>query len=284
MKIRLAQKLNKSLLRLGALLVLACLPGYAEKLLTADKIPAVDLPIKQYKHSNQCKLEVATELAQWLHNTLQSKQALVAVVARNARPITEKYDATGMGHVGLAVYDPRVQSWLFYHLLNDVIEKQPTANLYISAPIDFFYDQRGYKREALIMLPPQDIQQRIYNAILNQAYKKLHFTKRYSLTSGYDSVQSINCTKWIEMLLVAAKIDDYDPMTVLTAMHEVPPASLKPPAIVRAWFSWRKPEVATEFYPDKSWRTVTAESLYRSELFTERIFFSGKILNLSSEP
>lgn len=245
-------------------------------------IPGIDLPVKKYSHVNEKKLVVATELTQWLNTTLQNKRALVAVVARNARPLTAKYDATGMGHVGLVVYDPRVKSWLFYHLLNDVIGKKPTASLYVSAPLDFFYDQRGYKKEALIMLPDVKVQQRIYNAILDQEYKRLYFTKKYSLTSGYDTAKSINCTKWILMNLVAAEIDNYDPNVVLKAVHDVPPAHLKPNLLVRHWFSLRKPEVSHEFYPDKSWQTVTAESLYRSNLFTEKIFFSGKTLDLSS--
>lgn len=258
--------------------------GYAEEPVSPQTqaiVPNVDLPVKRYPHVDKRKLEVATELAQWMNSTLQSKKALVAVVARNARPVTRKYDATGMGHVGLVVYDPRVKSWLFYHLLNDVVGKKPTASLYVSAPLDFFYDQRGYKREVLIMLPSEPVQQRIYNAILSQEYKKLYFTKRYSLTSGYDTMQSINCTKWIEMNLVAAQLDNYEPKAVLQAVHDVPPAYLKPPKVVRAWFSWRKPEVASEFYPDGSWQTVTAESLYRSNLFVERLFFSGKVLDFS---
>lgn len=225
------------------------------------------------------KLQIAKDLTDWLNHTLQEKQAIVAIVGRNGSAQTKQQDQTGMGHAGLAVYDPRAQSWLVYNLLNDTRGKTPQGSVWRTAPLDFFYGQKGYEKDALILIPDKTTQQRIYESILNGNYKKLYLTRRYNLLSPPDTAYSLNCNKWLLLNMVAARIDNYDPQAVLTAIQKgFEPATIHLNPIERQ-FAKNKPTILANEVPTFGpIHTVTVESLYRSELFTDKLFYSGRSL------
>lgn len=225
------------------------------------------------------KLQIAKDLTDWLNHTLQEKQALVAIVGRNGSTQTKQQDQTGMGHAGLAVYDPRAQSWLVYNLLNDTRDKAPQGSVWRTAPLDFFYGQKGYEKDALILIPDKTTQQRIYESILNGIYKKLYLTRRYNLLSPPDTAYSLNCNKWLLLNVVAARIDNYDPQTVLNTIHKgFEPATIHLNPIERQFAKGKPTILANEVPTFGPIKTVTVESLYRSDLFTDKLFYSGRSL------
>lgn len=225
------------------------------------------------------KLEIAKELTDWVNNTLQQKKALVAVVGRQGSPQTKKQDKTGMGHAGLAVYDPRAQSWIIYNLLNTTTGHHPKGEIWRTAPVDFFYAQKGYEKDALLLIPDAVTQQRMYEAILNGNYQQLFYTSNYNLLSIYDSPHSLNCNKWLLMNLAAARIDDYNPVKVLNVIHTgFRPAKVNLNFIERQ-IAQNKPNIRWDELPENGpYETVTVESLYRSDLFSEKLFYSGRQL------
>ena len=246
---------------------------------TIEENPAQPPAIETQNKIDAQKLQVAKELTDWLNRTLQEKQALVAIVGRNGSVQTRKQDETGMGHGGLAVYDPRAQSWLVYNLLNDVRGKAPQGSIWRTAPLDFFYGQTGYDKEALILIPDKVTQQRLYESILNGNYKKLFITRNYNLLSPPDTARSLNCNKWLLLNVVAASLDNYDPQAVLSAIHngfEPDTIHLNP---IERQFAKGKPTVMASDIPTFGpIQTITMESLYRSGLFPEKRFYSGKSL------
>lgn len=263
---------------LAFLLLLQCVSAMPLPVFAEDP-GHVQPTVREMANVDQAKLQNAKDLTDWLQKTLQQKQSLVAVVARKGGEDVKKHDATGMAHAGIAVYDPRAQTWLLYNLLNDSKTGEALSGIWRTAPLDFFYGQTGYEKDALVMLPDVETQQRLYEAILNGNYKKLHFTPKYNLLSKFDSPSSLNCTKWILMNLAAARIDDYNAPAVLNAIREgFSPGKLYLNGIEKFVIS-QKPNVRSNELPHRGpVEMVTIESLYRSPLFQEKLFYSGKSL------
>jgi hypothetical protein len=246
---------------------------------TPVTVPATDLPLEHRTPIDAQKLQIAKELTDWLNRTLQEKKAFVAIVGRQGSSQSKKQDKTGMGHAGLAVYDPRAQSWIIYNLLNDLSDKTPKGGLWRTAPLDFFYGQKDYEKDALILIPDEITQQRMYEAILNGKYKKLFFTDRYNLLSAADSTSSLNCNKWLLLNVVAARIDDYDPVRVLSAIHKgFEPGTIRMNFLERQVVKGKANVQADEIPAFGPIQTVTVESLYRSDMFPQQLFFSGRQL------
>lgn len=219
------------------------------------------------------KLVVAKHLTNWLQNTLKEKRAIVAVVARKGGRDTRGRDRTGMAHSGLAVYDPRVQTWIVYQIMGNTSSAQPKAELWRMAPLDFFYGQTGYEENALIMIPDTETQRRVYDSILNGKAKKLIFTNRYNLLSRFDSADSLNCNKWILLTVAAARANEYEPLKVLEIVRD----GFEPGKIKLGYFAKqvvkRKASVRTEELPSEgAVKTVTPQSLYDSGLFEQKFF------------
>ena len=176
-------------------------PGFSEEERVVHQPSPYIQPVMQ-KAENQVdlkKLALAQELTNWMQNTLQEKRALVAVVARKGGHDIQKHDKTGMAHAGLAVYDPRAQTWLIYNLVQDTPAKsqsnRPTESIWRTAPLDFYYRQTGYGKEALILIPNTETQQKVYASIVDGRYKQLSTITAYNLLSPYDSQKSLNCNK-----------------------------------------------------------------------------------------
>lgn len=219
------------------------------------------------------KLEVAKHLTDWLQQTLLKQKASVAIVARKGGNDVKGKDWTGMAHAGIAVYDPRVCTWIVYQLLNNRNGAEPTAELWRTAPLDFFYAQTGYDENALVLIPDLETQQRMYDGIIEGKASKLLFTHKYNLLSRYDSRDSLNCNKWILMNVAAARSDDYNPDHVLATIHD----GFEPGKIhmnfIEKEFVKRKGNVRRSELPSfGSIATVTPQSLYESGLFPQKIF------------
>jgi hypothetical protein len=235
--------------------------------------PVFAAEIKASASLDQQKLDIAKHLTDWMQSKLQSEKALVAVVSRKGGKDLKSRDKTGMAHSGLAIYDPRAQSWILYQILNVPKYDQPVAELWRSAPVNFFYAQTGYEENALILIPDEDTQRRIYASVLSGDAWKMAFTPRYNLLSTYDTNMSLNCNKWILMTIAAARTDDYDPEHVLNQIRNgFEPAKLHLNLIEKE-IAKRKPNVRRGELPRfGSVETVTPESLLSSGLFPKHFF------------
>ncbi len=224
---------------------------------------------------DQEKLVVAKDLTDWLQATMLEKKAIAAVVSRKGGPDVKKRDFTGMAHSALAIYDPRAQTWILYQIMNVPKSGEPVSELWRTAPVDFFYGQTGYEKNALLLIPDSETQRRLYDGILSGKTWKLAFTQKYNLLSQYDTFDSLNCNKWILMAIAAARIDNYDPKVVLATIRQgFDPARLRINFIEKE-FAKRKPNVRRDELPSfGAIKTVTPQSLYQSGMFEERLFAS----------
>lgn len=227
---------------------------------------------------DQPKLNVAKHLTDWMQNTLHSKKAIVAVVSRKGGKDLKGRDRTGMAHSGLAVYDPRVQTWIIYQILGNTRTGEPIAELWRMAPVDFFYGQTGYEENALLLIPDAITQERIYESILNGKALKLAFTRKYNLLSQFNTADSLNCNKWILMTVAAARSDEWNPYNVLAIVNKgFDPGKLRmnfiEKAVVKNKANVRSDEVPSLF---GSVRTVTPQSMYDSDLFQDKLFASHR--------
>jgi hypothetical protein len=181
-----------------------------------------------------------------------------------------------MAHSGIAVYDPRIQTWIVYNLVNSVKGASPKSVLYRTALIDFFYGQTGYETEALLLIPDKPTQDRMYKAFLEGKHRELFFTDNYNLLSPYNNATSLNCNKWILMNIVAARIDNYNPDAILDAIEDgFEPGYINLSAI-EFMFAKKKNNVRGYELRSKNIPTVTVESFYDSDLFHQKLFYSGK--------
>lgn len=236
----------------------------------------IEPPVETVNRVDKRKLQLAKDLTKWMRSTLQEQEALVAVIARKGGNDVKKHDKTGMAHSGLAVYDPRLKTYIIYNLLSETKASAPISKIWRSAPVNFFYGQTGYHKNALLLIPDKITQDRLYNSILNNQYQNLLFTNKYNLLSSYASNKSLNCNKWLLMMVVAARTDDYQPTSVLQTIKQgYNPIPIRLSTIEK-FFVRQKPNVRSNEIPKSGGiYTVTIESLYKSkDLFPVSIFYS----------
>lgn len=222
------------------------------------------------------KLGVAQELTEWMERTLCQKGSTVVVVSRKGGSDAKGRDCTGMAHSALAMYDERTQKWFLYQILKSQDATGPVAELWCMAPVDFFYGQTGYEKNALLLIPDRETQSRLCEGITSGAVWKLAFTRKYNLLSRFDSSDSLNCNKWILMTIAAARSNNYNLAMVLDVIRsDFAPGKLRMNFIERL-VAKVKPNVRSDELPLSGMvETVTPQSLYESYFFEERIFMSG---------
>jgi len=148
------------------------------------------------------------------------------------------------------------------------------AQVWRSEPLEFFYEQPIHKRDALIMVPSEDVQKRLRDGILSGRYKKLYFTPKYNLVSEPHTANSLNCNKWVLMNLMAAQRDDYCHTKILKAIQDgFKPGRIMMNPLLRP-IAKIHPTIRGEEVPVYGpINTVTVESLYRTDLFPHKEFF-----------
>ncbi len=232
----------------------------------------------RYKPDDKQRMHRARLLTDWVLNTLAEKNIRLAIVAREGSRGTQKVDETGMGHATMAVYDPRFGTWIGHHQLSDRSQKEPLGHIWRSTLLEFFFDQKSERTEALILIPEPAIRDRMYQAILSEEYKALYPTRDYNLISRYDTVDTLHCNQWLLLQLTAARIDNYDLEAVLSEIRKTfRPAEIPVnPLIWWLYLRWQDNIRPWELPDDRIVRTVTVESLYKSDFFEERLFYSDQ--------
>ncbi len=276
--IRKLDVLNRSRLALG--LVMSCLALIAVMSSgLAESVPALDsLPTKPYQWNEPKKETLADSMSHWAEKTLVENHAKVGLVARQGAYLTRLFDRTGMTHSGFVFQDPNSGEWITYSLYSDLATHQKTALLWRQGLKDFFYGQRSGRKEALLLIPSAELQEKLLARFYAQPFHALlPANHHYSLVAPIDSLTSFNCTKWLVLNLYAAQEKSEDVPALIGLMHRDYPVRTVKPTVVTRWVMKRKPDVNwAELNPPGTIRTVTVDSLYRSKLFEKRFLYSGK--------
>ncbi len=152
-------------------------------------------------------------------------------------------------------------------------KKTPQSQIWRSEPLEFFYSQPVEKKDALLLIPPKDLQIRLRDGILGGHYKKLYFTPNYNLVSHPHSNTSLNCNKWVLMNIMAAKQADYSYTNILKAIEQFfKPGRIRMHPVLRPIAKIHPTIMPHEVPAVGPIHTVTVESLYRSDLFEEKEF------------
>ncbi|WP_303673804.1 DUF2145 domain-containing protein [Vampirovibrio chlorellavorus] len=234
------------------------------------------LPVKPYVWSNSQKLALAETLSNWAVETLKRENARVGVLARQGSVFTRLFDPTGMTHSGFVFQEPETGEWIIYSLYSDPVNNRKTALLWRQSIKDFFYGQRNDRKEALLLLPSDDLQERLLQRLRAKPFQSLlPLQHHYNLVAPLESVLSFNCTKWVVLNLFAARENSEDVPALIGRMRqEYTVKPLRPRFLVRLVLK-RKPDVNwEELNPPGTVKTVTVESLYNTPLFEKRFLFS----------
>jgi len=262
--------------------------GYLELLDEAPDIGAPPAPIQGEppmeppNRKKPEKMAIAQDLSDWLIKTLEQKKIKAAVVSCLGNKEVHQHDKTGMFHSGIAVFNEKDKQWQIYNLIHDTQddESEPVAHLYRSDPIDFFYGQRDpVRRDALLLVPDPDVQEKLKKSMEEGHYKKMYFTQDYNLITAPNTARSLNCNKWVLMTLMAAQSGNHDPEAILNRItDEFTPGVIKVNPLIRP-FAKQRPTILKDEVPmwDNIY-TVTVESLHNHPLFKEKIFRSGKTM------
>lgn len=225
-------------------------------------------PQESVKKIRPRKVEVAGKLADWMRDTLAQEGVQVAVVARQGGLQHKKHDKTGMFHTGIALFHPRDKKWKIYNLVDEQLAGSWQGEVQWTEPEDFFYQQGGYHKKSLLLIPDQATQLRMRKALLKGDYKKLFFTSDYNLVSEPAGKTSLNCNKWVLLNVLAAKRENYNPMKLLDEIGErYRPDRIDVHPLIRPIAKYQ-PHIKPSEIP--LWgpiHTVTVNSLVESGLF-----------------
>jgi hypothetical protein len=233
------------------------------------------------------KLTRAKDLGRWLEEVLRHKKVEVAVVSRQGSEYAKLFDPTGMTHSGIAVRDPNGETYTIYNLINHVHGNPsqgiaPQAAVWKSTPLDFFWEKERGTRDALVMFPFEELQQKMLQGIKSGEYKKLYFTSDYNIVSKPHTSDSLNCNKWVLMNLTAAKMNNYDPVAVLNAIKtNFKPGVVDVPPVVRPVINRKSRFIPPHGVPRRGpIQTVSVKSLYDSDWFPDdgKIFYNAREL------
>lgn len=223
------------------------------------------------------KLENAELLSDWAIDQLKAGKESVGVIARSGNWLVKWQDKTRMQHSGILFFDKQEKKWQVCDLADDLSQNPPRCEVAFSDPVDFFYEQSNYDRDALLMVPEKNVRARMQKAFKNGEYKQLQFTRTYNIVTPPESPMSLNCNKWVLMNLVAAKNNDYEPKSVLERIKEhFTPSRIKVWTLIRPILKQHRSVLKSEAPLIGPINTVTVDSLYNTDLFEKKMFYSGK--------
>lgn len=223
------------------------------------------------------KLENADILSEWAIEKLKQGRESVGIIARSGNWLIKWQDKTQMQHSGILFFDKQRKKWQVCDLADDLRQSPPKCSVAMSDPIDFFYNQSNYDRDALLMVPDKAIRARMQKAFKKGEYKDLQFTDTYNIVTPPESPHSLNCNKWVLMNLVAAQNNDYNPQSVLNRIKEkFEPSRVKVWSLIRPILKQHRSVLKSEAPLVGPINTVTVDSLYNTDLFGKKFFYSGK--------
>jgi hypothetical protein len=236
------------------------------------------LPIKQTPKTSPKKAKQANVLSQWVQETLQREQVKVAIITREGVALTKLFDKTGMTHSGYVFQNPKTGQWITYSLYSDPETNRKTSRLWQQDVESFYYEQSGRKTNALMLIPPMALQEKLLSRLTAPTFETLlPANEHYNLVAPLENPLSFNCTKWVLLQLFAAMKESSNSEWLLQQMatdYEEP--VIKPFFLVR-YVLQRKPDVNwQELSPPNKVHTVTVNSLFQSPYFEKKLFYHGE--------
>ncbi len=165
------------------------------------------------------KAEDIAAFSKQVERALADQRALVAIVARNGRPIDQLPKGVHYTHVGFAIYSEialqdgsRQKGYAFHNLYqsNDQIDR---SELVVDLPPDFFAG--AFELKAGVIIPYPDLQRKLYKVITGERYQRLH-NPRYSAIANPFDTRLQNCTEFV-MNVTQSALYDTDSLNIIKA-------------------------------------------------------------------
>lgn len=232
--------------------------------------------VKECKHTNILKIRIANVLSKWTIETLEKSGTIAAVISRPGTRFVRMIDKTGMGHTGIIIKDPELNTWMIYNLFSNPLKKHKFYEIRRTTVYDFFYSQPSLKLNALVLIPSLSIQESIINSFITGKNKELLKEKKYNLISSSENFDSSNCIEWVVLNIFAAKENMYD-VDKLTEIikKEIFVKSIKLTSLSKLILAFTPNVFKDELPKDSYVKTFIANDLYNSSVFIKKIFYVG---------
>jgi hypothetical protein len=268
---------NLFLLNFFSLLLLSPLTASAMEETKPDT-SFIGLPIKSQVQSSEKKTRQAQTLSRWIVQTLEAQKIQVAIITREGPNMTRFVDKTGMTHSGYVFRHPETGRWTTYSLYADPERGYKKSRLWQQDLEGFYYGQSGSKTDALMLVPSQELQKKLFVRLTAQPFKTLlPEDEHYSLVAPLESRNSFNCTKWVLLQLFAAKENsDITAELIQILSTQYQEKVIKPLFFIR-YVLQKKPDVNwQELSPKNHVHTVTVNSLLHSNLFEQKLYYHAR--------
>ncbi len=165
------------------------------------------------------KAEDIAAFSKQVERALADQRALVAIVARNGRPIDQLPKGVHYTHVGFAIYSEialqdgsRQKGYAFHNLYqsNDQIDR---SELVVDLPPDFFAG--AFELKAGVIIPYPDLQRKLYKVITGERYQRLHNPRYSAIANPFDN-RLQNCTEFV-MNITQSALYDTDSLNIIKA-------------------------------------------------------------------
>jgi hypothetical protein len=143
------------------------------------------------RKSKPAEIRSGLALAYKVQQHLDGQGARVAVIGRVGRDLSEY--GLRYSHIGLALRDPSAGRWIVVHELNHC--GRADSDLYDQGLGNFFLDDL-FRFEAVVLVPSNEMQDRIADAIDKGAGRQVH-EPRYSLIAHPYSGKYQNSNQWL---------------------------------------------------------------------------------------
>lgn len=222
------------------------------------------------------------QFSKQVEQTLASKGARVALIARVGRPQSEMPEGMHFTHVSFAVYsnitlhDQRVvPGYAVYNLYQSDTEPDTSA-LVQDYPVDFF--AAVFALESGVIIPSPELQKRLLEVITSPTYKKLH-DPHYSAIANPFTLGRQNCTEHTLDVLFAAiyQTDDIRQIKASEkAFFTAQPVNVNPlKLMLGAMFS---SEITLSDQPTRPAETATFETIAR---FLQKYDAGSEVLTIT---
>lgn len=162
---------------------------------------------RQGGEASQFTPEAIIHFSKKVEKALAAKGARVAILARMGRPPAELPEGMHFTHAGFAVYseittqDGRKLPGYAIHNLYQNAASPDTSGLVQDYPVDFFAGVAVL--EAGVIIPSEELQQRLLAVISSPAYQALH-ERKYSAIANPYTLSHQNCTEFVLDVVNAA--------------------------------------------------------------------------------
>lgn len=151
--------------------------------------------------------EVSAAFAKKVEQAVAARGARVAIVARKGRSTAELPPGIEYTHVAIAMYsalrldDGRTVHGYALHNLYQREDRLDRSRIVVDFPAEFF--AAASSLDAAVIIPRADLQQRLYQAVIDGTFTALHNPRYSAISNPFDSRYQ-NCTEHLLDVVNAA--------------------------------------------------------------------------------